>query len=117
MTLLKVVFHLEENNLDKSTNTLRRLTCYLASLTPPPSLRRLRTAPLPSAPRLLQHRLQERAGVAALLPDDLLGRACRDDLAAGVAALGAEVDDPVGGLDHLEIVLDDDHGVALVDQL
>ena len=48
---------------------------------------------------------------------DVLGRARGHDLAAAVAAFGAEVDDPVGGLDDLEIVLDHDHGVALVDQL
>ncbi len=29
-----------------------------------------------------------------------------DQRAAGVAALGAEVDDPVGGADHVEVVLD-----------
>ena len=28
----------------------------------------------------------------------------------------AEVDDPVGGLDHVEVVLDHDHGVPGVDQ-
>ena len=33
-------------------------------------------------------------------------------LSPGVAALGPEVDDPVGRLDHVEVVLDDDHGVA-----
>ena len=33
-----------------------------------------------------------------------------------VAALGAEVDDPVGRLDHVEVVLDDEHRVARVDQ-
>ena len=36
--------------------------------------------------------------------------------AAAGAALGAHVDDPVGGLDDVEVVLDDDDGVALVDQ-
>jgi diacylglycerol O-acyltransferase / wax synthase len=36
--------------------------------------------------------------------------------AAAVAALGAEVDDPVGGLDDVEVVLDHDDRVALVDQ-
>jgi hypothetical protein len=41
----------------------------------------------------------------------------RDDLAAAVAAFGTDVDDPVGGLDHFEIVLDHHHGVALLDQL
>ncbi len=34
-------------------------------------------------------------------------------VAAAVAAFGAEVDDPVGGLDDFEIVLDDDDAVAL----
>jgi hypothetical protein len=44
-------------------------------------------------------------------------RADRDDLAAAVAAFGPEIQQPVGGLDDLEIVLDHHHGVALVDQL
>ena len=35
---------------------------------------------------------------------------------AGVAALGPQVDDPVGGLDHVEVVLDDDDRVPLLDQ-
>ena len=35
--------------------------------------------------------------------------------AAG-SALGPEVDDPVGRLDDVEVVLDDDDGVALVDE-
>ena len=38
-------------------------------------------------------------------------------LAAAVAAFRPQVDDPVGGLDHLQIVLDHHHGVAGVDQL
>ena len=36
----------------------------------------------------------------------------RPELAAGVAALGPEVDDPVGLLDHVEVVLDHEHRVA-----
>ena len=47
--------------------------------------------------------------------DDVRG-AGGDDLAALVAAVGAEVDDPVGGFDDVEIVFDDDDGVALVDE-
>ena len=47
---------------------------------------------------------------------DLLGRPRRDHLAAGLAALGAEVDDPVRLLDHVEVVLDHEHGVAAVDE-
>ncbi len=40
----------------------------------------------------------------------------RDHLAARLAALGAEVDEPVGLLDHVEVVLDHEHRVAGVDQ-
>ena len=47
---------------------------------------------------------------------DLLGRADGDDLAARLAALGAEVDQVVGLLDHVEIVLDHEHRVAAVDE-
>jgi hypothetical protein len=81
-------------------------------------LRRLNPLLLPTlaaTPR--QHRLQERPGITALLPHDLLRRPRGHDLAAAVAAFGAEVDDPVGGFDDFEIVLDDHHGVAGVDQL
>ena len=48
---------------------------------------------------------------------DLLGRARGDDLAAALAALGAQVDDPVGARDDVEVVLDDDDRVALVAQI
>ena len=37
-------------------------------------------------------------------------------LPAAVAAFGTEVDDPVGRLHHVEVVLDHEHGVAVVDQ-
>ena len=47
---------------------------------------------------------------------DLLGRALGHDPAAARAAFRPHVDQPVGGLDHLEIVLDHDHRVAGVDQ-
>src|SRR6059036_2928262 len=36
--------------------------------------------------------------------------------AAVVAALGPEIDDPVGGLDDVHVVLDDHHGIALIHQ-
>ena len=47
---------------------------------------------------------------------DLLGRALGDDPAAAIAALRSEVDDPVGRLDDVEVVLDDEDRVAAVDQ-
>ncbi len=37
-----------------------------------------------------------------------------DDAAAGGAAFGAEVEDPVGGFDDVGVVLDDEDGVAEV---
>jgi hypothetical protein len=40
------------------------------------------------------------------------GGAFGDDPAAAGAAFRAEVEDPVGGLDHVEVVFDDDQGVA-----
>ena len=46
--------------------------------------------------------------------DDLFGRALGDDAAARVTRLGTHVDDPVGRLDHVEIVLDDDDRVSLL---
>ena len=47
---------------------------------------------------------------------DLLRGALGDHPAAAGAALGTHVDDPVRGLDDVEVVLDDDDRVALVDQ-
>ena len=50
-----------------------------------------------------------RAAPASLAPQATI-------LAAVLARLGADVDQPVGLLDHVEVVLDDDHGVAEIDQ-
>ena len=60
--------------------------------------------------------LQELPRIRPLGRGDLLGRAGRDDLAAGVTALGTEIDDMIGGLDHVEMVLDQDHRVPRVDE-
>ena len=37
-------------------------------------------------------------------------------MAAAAAALGAHVDQPVGALDHVQVVLDDNNGVSQFDQ-
>src|ERR1700675_1811998 len=50
---------------------------------------------------------EKAAGMRLRVAGDLLRRARGDDLPALVAALGAHVDDPVGGFDDVEIVLDD----------
>src|SRR5687767_6808238 len=60
---------------------------------------------------------QRLAGVRGRVRGDLIWRAGRDDLAAGVAALGAQVDDPVGGADYVEVVLDHDERVPRGDEL
>ena len=55
--------------------------------------------------------------IALFAHGDLFRRARRDDRAAAVAPFRAEVDDPIGDLDDVEVVLDDDDGVAGVHQL
>ena len=47
---------------------------------------------------------------------DIFGRTRDDDAAAAGAAFGAEVDDPVGRFDDVEIVLDHEHRVAPIDE-
>lgn len=39
-----------------------------------------------------------------------------DDLAAVLTAFGAHVDNPISGFDDVEVMLDDNHGVAAVDE-
>src|SRR3954452_21450986 len=46
----------------------------------------------------------------------VFGRAGHNDTSALVAALRAEVDDPVGGLDDVQVVLDHEDGVPTVDE-
>src|SRR3984957_17618295 len=53
-------------------------------------------------------------GVAARHRRPLLRSPGGDDVAAAGAAVGAEVDDVVGGLDDVEVVLDDDDAVPAV---
>src|SRR5579872_6435420 len=76
-----------------------------------------RTAALARLAGLLQHGLQELAGVAARRLDDVFRRTPGDDFAAAVAAFGTEIDHPVRGLDDLEIVLDDNNRIPLRHQL
>ena len=43
-------------------------------------------------------------------------RADRDDVAAVFACVGSEVDDPVCAFDDIEVVFDDEDGVAAVNE-
>ena len=47
---------------------------------------------------------------------DFFRRSFGHDVSAAFAGFGAQVDDPIGRFDHVEIVLDDDDGVAQIDQ-
>src|SRR5471030_2666237 len=71
---------------------------------------------MPCSSLLFQQRSQIFAGHAGRVGGDVFWRAGGDDLPAARAAFGAEVDDPVGRLDDVEVVLDDDQRVALVAQ-
>ena len=69
--------------------------------------------PHPSGAKYL---LEVLARVARRVGRHFLRRALGDDAPAAFAALGSQVDDPVGGLDDVEVVLDDDDRVAFVAQ-
>ena len=61
-----------------------------------------------------QNLFQKMPGVGSRVSGNLFRGAGADYLAAFVAAFGAEVDDPVGGFYYVEVVFDDDDGVAAV---
>src|SRR5436305_1587306 len=68
----------------------------------------------PPLRRGLDELRKEAAGVGARLRRHLLGAAEGDDLAALLTALRPEVENAIGGLDHVEVVLDHHDGVARV---
>ena len=71
--------------------------------------------PLRSVPlRLLvfKYLFEKLSCVAFLYLGDLFGRALGDNRSAAVAALGTHIYYIIGDLDYVEVVLDDDYGVA-----
>jgi hypothetical protein len=50
--------------------------------------------------------------MAAAAPGDLGRSALRHNAATGVAAFGAQVDDPISGLDDIEVMFDNEQGMA-----
>lgn len=72
---------------------------------------------LSNVPLLVQQGGQEARGVRLLATAHLLRRAGHQDAAATGAPFRPQIDDPVGGLDDVQIVLDDDYGVAAIPQL
>ena len=59
---------------------------------------------------------EEGGGVAGLALCDVFGGAGGDYAAAHFAGLGADVDDVIGVGDEADVVLDDDDGVAFVNE-
>src|SRR5512143_323646 len=66
--------------------------------------------------RSRQQRAQEPTGVAAFDGGNLLRTALGYDGATAASTFRAEIDQPVGALDVVEVVFDDQHRVALIDQ-
>ena len=64
----------------------------------------------------LQRRGQELAGVGTFYRSDLFRRTGGYHLASAVAAFRTQVDDPVGGFDHVEIMFNDDYGITVIPQ-
>src|SRR5216683_2024692 len=59
---------------------------------------------------------EDLTGVRLFGAGDEFGGALGDDAAAALAALGAKINDPIGLLDDVEMVLDDKHGIAEIDE-
>src|SRR5882672_3599239 len=64
--------------------------------------------------RPIQNSRQHLPGIRFFHLGNLLGGALRNDAATAFATFGAQIDDPVGLLDYVEVVLDDEDGVAEV---
>src|SRR5215469_4589329 len=61
--------------------------------------------------------LQEATGIGARVGRHVLGGPCHHHRAATATALGSEIHDPVGGLDHIQVVLDHHYRAAPVPEL
>jgi MFS family permease len=62
----------------------------------------------------VQHWFEKRAGIGLWFGSDLFRRAFGNHQAAPRSTLRSHVDQPVGGLDHVKVVLDDDDRVARI---
>ena len=56
-------------------------------------------------------------GVGCGVRSHVFGRSFGHDEAARITAFGAQVDEPVAGADHVQVVLDDDERVPRIDEL
>src|SRR5207253_5566230 len=65
----------------------------------------------------LQHWPQISRRMATWKSCDLLRRTSSDEIAASFATFRSQIDDPIGALDHLQIVFNHDHRITRVAQL
>lgn len=65
----------------------------------------------------LQCRSEILSGQAAGIAGDVLRCSDGDYFSALVTTFRSQIDDPIGGLDHIQIVFDDNDRVAAIDQL
>ena len=59
---------------------------------------------------------QESPGVRICCPRNFLGRSNRDDFTTRITGFGAEIDDPIGRFDHLQVVFDYHEGMSAIYQ-
>src|SRR3954469_20807418 len=64
----------------------------------------------------LEHLAQVVSGVRVLDSGDCFGRSLGHDVPAAIATFGAEIDHPVGRLNHVEVVLDNHQAAAVFDK-
>lgn len=64
----------------------------------------------------LQKMFEILTSIATRIFGDLFGRTLGDDLPAACPALRAHIDNVVGAFDDIEVVLNDDHTVASIDE-
>src|SRR6185436_10404326 len=65
---------------------------------------------------VLEIGLQRLPGMACGSSGHLFGRSCRDQATALFSRVWTKIQNPVGGLDHFEVVLDYEQRVAGIDQ-
>src|SRR3989344_1558544 len=102
-------------NLPRGMSTLRFLR--LCSLALTICMAFLASSALPSSATSSRFRSTAAFSCTEWPPTPSLGRAPRHDEAARVAAFRAQVDEPVAGANHVQVVLDDDERVPRIDEL
>jgi predicted nucleic acid-binding protein len=63
---------------------------------------------------LRQHLLEEASGVRCGMDCNLFRSARHHDFAPLIAPFWTEIDDPIGAANHVEVVLDYQHGIAFI---